>query len=270
MHIYVKWLHLQVLSSFALIAMDLPSLSAALSNSEEQKIQDHLNQTSQEPGAVMFTPPPGWHLAKPESLPPSVKVMVIGKGEQEFPPSINLGTENYNGTLKQYLKQIKTINASQGHEWRDLGTIQTEAGEASYSQAIMKTPWGQVKMMHVILLKKDVVYILTAAALQEEFPRFYKAFFESLRSLRMNPDLYDMVKESERRTHLEKAEVGLKNSLKSSMAKQQSPATTFESEQYQKNYWEPFKAMLSQDYNDLGISWRTQLLDKIQREITEQ
>jgi hypothetical protein len=61
----------------------------------------------------------------------------------------------------------------------------------------MNTQWGRVKMMHVILLKKGVIYILTAAALLEEFPKFYKDFFNSLRSLRVNPDLDEMTQKSE-------------------------------------------------------------------------
>lgn len=135
---------------------------------------------------IVFTPPAGWHSTDSKDLLGSVKVMVVGKGEHEFPPSINLGTETYKGTLKQYLKRIKEINASQGHEWKDLGTIRTPAGEASLSQADTKTKWGEVRMMHVILRKDNTVYILTAASLKEEFPKFYKDFFAAFRSLRFN------------------------------------------------------------------------------------
>lgn len=156
------------------------------SSSEEKEIQEQFIKMSKEPGAVMFTPPAGWHIADPKALPSSVKVMVVGKGTHEYPPSMNLGTEVYNGTLKEYLKQIKAINKSQGYEWKDLGVIQTEAGEASYSQAVMTTEWGKVKMMHVILHKQGVIYILSAAALLDEFPKFYKDFFNSFRSLKFN------------------------------------------------------------------------------------
>lgn len=135
---------------------------------------------------VIFTPPEGWRFADTSMLPPSVKTMVIGKGASEFPPSINLGTENYTGTLKQYLKRIKEINQSQGAEWKDLGMIRTEAGDASLSQVDTKTQWGDVRMMHVILLKDGTVYILTAASLKDEFPSFYKDLFNSLRSLRFD------------------------------------------------------------------------------------
>jgi hypothetical protein len=153
---------------------------------EDRSIQENFLNLAKQSDAVIFTPPSGWHLADPKSLPPSVKVMVVGKGEREFPPSINLGTEKYSGTLKQYLKRIKEINDSQGAVWKDLGKIRTQAGEASLSQVDTQTQWGNVRMMHAILKKEDMVYILTAASLKEEFPKHYKYFFNSLRSLRFN------------------------------------------------------------------------------------
>lgn len=134
--------------------------------------------------SITFTPPQGWKIADASHLPKSVKVMVVGKGDHEYPPSINLGTENYTHTLSDYLKRIKEINAANGTEWKNLGPIQTLAGEANLSQVDTKTQWGDVRMMHVILLKNNVVYILTASALKNEFAKFYTDFFESLRSLR--------------------------------------------------------------------------------------
>ncbi len=49
-----------------------------------------------------------------------------------------------------------------------------------------KTEWGNVRMMHVMLVKNGTVYILTAAALQEEFPEFYKDFFNAMKTLRFS------------------------------------------------------------------------------------
>lgn len=135
---------------------------------------------------VVFTPPAGWGAADSKTLPPSVKAMVIGKGKGTFPPSINLGSEPYQGTVKQYLKIIKAINDSQGSQWKELGTILTAAGEASLSQVDSKSEWGEIRMMHVILKKDDTIYILTAAAKKEEFPLYYKTFFDSMKSLRFS------------------------------------------------------------------------------------
>ena len=135
---------------------------------------------------ALFTPPEGWHLADPKMLPPSVKVMVVGSGTQAFPPSINLGMENYKGTLKNYLQIVKTINESQGATWKDLGKIKTQAGIASLSQVDMTTEWGDVRMMHTILQKEGTVYIMTGASLKDEFSQFSPQFLNSFRSLRFN------------------------------------------------------------------------------------
>lgn len=139
---------------------------------------------TQEFNTIQFTSPLGWHYAEAQSLPKSVRAMVVGKGAREFPPSINLGTEPYKGTLKEYLKIVKAINDTQGANWKDLGTILTDAGEASLSQLDTEGEWGDVRMMHVILLRDEMIYILTAASLKEEFPKFYPEFFRAMRSLR--------------------------------------------------------------------------------------
>jgi hypothetical protein len=142
-----------------------------------------------QPGTVVFTPPPGWHFADKKELSPRVKVMVIGKGLKEFPPSINLTTEEYKGSLKDYLKIVKEINASKRGQWKKLGTINTAAGKASLSQLDTPSQWGDLRMLHAILLSNETIYILTAAALAEEFPKFHKDFFAALKSLRINPEV---------------------------------------------------------------------------------
>jgi len=172
--------------SFLFIQQILLADTPVLSNDETQSIQRQFQEASKEPGAILFTPPSGWRVANPKALPKSVKAMVVGKGAYEFPPSINLSSEIYDGTLKQYLKRVKEINDSRGAQWKDLGKISTEAGPASLSQVDTKTQWGDVRMMHVILKKENTIYIVTASALQKEFPKFYKDFFNSLKSLHFN------------------------------------------------------------------------------------
>lgn len=134
---------------------------------------------------VQFTPPPGWRFAEAANLPKSVKTMVVGEGKNQFPPSMNLGTEEFTGSLKDYLKTIKSVNEVRHASWKDLGTIRTEAGNASLSQVDMKTEWGDVRLMHVIMIHDGVAYILTAAALKDEFPSFYKEFFKAMTSLKI-------------------------------------------------------------------------------------
>ncbi len=179
-------------SSFYVFSLGLLSFSSAATNmspAEEKALQTSFSTLAKEPGAVLFTPPTGWVVADPKSLLPNVKIMVVGKGARDYPPSMNLTIERFSGTLKQYLRIVKVINENRGDEWKDLGLIRTEAGDASLSQVDTKSKWGTERLMHVILIKDQTVYILTAAALKEEFPKFYKEFFNSLRSLRINKEV---------------------------------------------------------------------------------
>lgn len=144
---------------------------------------EHHTESHEATAQASFKSPEGWRYANEKELPSNIKVMVIGKSEYEYPPSINLGTEKFDGTIKDYLKLVKSLNQSMGKEWKDLGKIRTEAGNASLSQSDIKTEWGDVRMMHVILVKSGVAYIMTAASRKEEFPKFYKDFFASMRSL---------------------------------------------------------------------------------------
>jgi hypothetical protein len=160
---------MKIILSAALIFMSL-SLGAFAESPETQAI---------------FTPPQGWRFADPTKLPKHVKVMVVGKGSHGLPPSMNLGYEEFQGNLEDYLKLVKSINDSQGDVWKDLGIIQTEAGAASLSQLDSLTEWGPLKQMHAIFIQNGIAYILTAAALKEEFSQFYPVFFQSLRSLRI-------------------------------------------------------------------------------------
>lgn len=173
--VFVHTVLLLPLSKGLLIAESLPAS------------QQHF-ESAESLGTVRLVPPPGWQMADTKTLPKNVRLMVVGKGKGQFPPSINLATENYNGTLKDYLKLVKSINAAKGVEWKDLGKIQTEAGEGSLSQIDTKLQWGDVKMLHTILVRKGVVYIVTVAALKEEFPSLYQPFFNSMRSLTIDED----------------------------------------------------------------------------------
>jgi hypothetical protein len=143
-------------------------------------------QTSQKPAQeslqAILIPPEGWRFAERSVLPKNVHLMVVGQGKFEMPPSINLALEPFKGSLKEYLQIVKEINAAKGDDWKDLGTINTEAGPASLSQLDTKTQWGNVRMMHIILLKDGTIYILTAAARKEEFPDFYREFFRAMKS----------------------------------------------------------------------------------------
>lgn len=227
---------------------------------------------------AQFTPPQGWRFSTSQPLPDNIQTMVVGKGQHEFPPSMNLGVEYYGGTLKDYLKVVKAINEAQGSEWKDLGTIRTEAGEASLSQQDMKTNWGDVREMHVILVKNGTVYILTAAALKEEFPKFYKDFFLAMRSLRITrKDLFEMVQDPKRRETLKISvtdlyqvwdTIGVSHGQESpDSPKQALGDKVFADQEFQDKYWMPFTAMVEKQYSDMGVNWKEYLLARTKKEL---
>lgn len=231
-------------------------------------------QQAYEPGAVQFVPPHGWRLADEKSLTPNVHIMVVGAGQHEFPPSMNLGIEEYQGTLKEYLKIVKGINDAQGAQWKDLGSIMTEAGEASLSQLDTKTEWGDVRMMHVILLRQATVYILTAAALKEEFPRFYQDFFHAMRSLRVNKSVYEMVENAQKRSSLENSVADLTHAWSTRKEKSSPEASLeptaealFNDKDFQEKFWVPFTTLLDQQYGDMGPDWRKHMLSQTKKEL---
>ncbi len=234
-------------------------------------------QTAQEPGAVIFNPPDSWHLADPQALPPSVKIMVVGQSNTDFPPSINLGTEKHSGNLKEYLKTIKSINDAQGSDWKDLGTIRTQAGTASLSQVDAKTEWGEIRMMHVIILKEDTAYILTAAALKDEFSKYYKDFFKSMRSLRFNKNVYESITNPSLKAKLLSENKSLKSSWEKLVEEEQKnhqntpigqlAQNVFNSEEFQVKFWSPYKDLISRDFQNLGPSWKKQILSQVQSEL---
>lgn len=246
-------------------------------SSSYTSIEQEFIDNASEPGAIMFNPPEGWRLADPKVLPPSVKIMVVGKGHGDFPPSINLGIENYQGSLKEYLKIIKSINEEEGSEWKDLGTIRTQAGTASLSQVDAKTEWGEIRMMHVVLMKEGVVYILTAAATKDEFGRFYKEFFKSMRSLRFNKDVFEMITNHDKKLKFEKECQKLKlgwthicdeENIQSKLHEKDIVIKDlFFSTKFQEKYWNPFKNMISSEFNEMGQAWQKQVLNQLQNEL---
>ncbi len=233
-------------------------------------IQNEYTKALEEPGALLFTPPEGWSVADPSQLPPRVKVMVIGKGAANYPPSMNLGMEPYKGTVNDYLKSVKAINDSHGSEWKNLGMITTQAGNASLSQVDMTTQWGDVRLMHVILKKDGILYVLTAAALKSEFSTFYKDFFAAFRSVRFNKDAFSMLASSRRKSELQKAVKTLQDNWQAYIQQNNASgnlAAVFQSDPFYHEQWLPFVQMLEKDYSDMGPVWKDYLLNKTKNDL---
>lgn len=160
---------------------------------------------------VCFTPPVGWQMADPSQLPPCVKWMVVGKGPSFFPPSLNLSTEPYKGSLKAFLKRVRQADEAKGYIWKDLGTLRTDAGVGSLIQIDMESEWGKKRSMQLILVKNGQLYILNATSLKEEFALFYKDFFAAMRSLHILKDPIEMLPLPHDRNTLRKAIEKLKS-----------------------------------------------------------
>ena len=243
-------------------------------SSDKQNITESDLQSNETKWFVNFKPPNGWRIANSKDLPSSVKIMVVGQGSYDFPPSINLGTEKFDGTLNKYLKTIREINRTQGAELKDLGTLQTKAGNASLSQVDAKTEWGDVRMMHVILLRNNIVYILTVAALKEEFPKFYKEFFRSMRSLTLSNDPVDLLTSSQEKKMYYTEKKKLKKRFKElavskniSLKNDDETLNHFDSQEFKNQYGIPYIAKIENEFASYGQEWKTQVLNDLKKDL---
>lgn len=254
--------------TFGTMVLSSPVIQAELVDSTVEAI----NETTS-PGIAVFIPPKGWGAAEQKSLSPHVKTLVVGpKLQNDMPPSMNLMIEPYQGTLKSYLKNVKKINDAHGDTWKDLGFLKTKAGDASLSQVEIRSKWGGEKLMHAIIVKNGYAYVLTAAAAKNEFGRFYQQFYTALRSLQIYDNLFEVVKNQDKREKLEKAYANIKNSFAQTLNSQNSAdeslkEQTFQNDDFQNNLWQPFAAMLQRDYSDLGEEWQIAVLTSLQEEL---
>lgn len=234
-------------------------------------------ETQDEEPIVYFKPPKNWLLADANALLPSVKVIVIGKGNSALPPSINLSWEPYQFTLKQYLQAVKNRNTAQGYEWKDMGMIQTDAGPGDLSMVDSKSAWGDVRSMHLILLKDKRIYILTASAVKSEFSNFYKEFFDSIKSLKVAKNVYDLVENKQQRAQLQNAVRKLMGQWKEMISTAQSTNPTlqpvaikekvFNSAEFQNQILTPFRETLNEKFGQQGQELNTLFLQKIEDQL---
>jgi len=133
------------------------------------------------------TPPKDWEAVEQTALTGQVKMAFIKKEAKEgFCPSLNLVEEQFSGNLNNYLNDVKAIHEqNRNNRWRRLGKVQTAAGEAELTEIDTNTPFGPVRLLQLFLLKEKCVYILTAAALKKDIPRFYADFQKSFYSFRL-------------------------------------------------------------------------------------
>lgn len=233
-------------------------------------------KAAEEPGAILFNPPEDWKVVDPKLLPKHVKAMIIGKGKSNFPPSINIGMEKWAGTVKEYLQRVvKPANDNAHCDWKDLGTIKTQAGEASLSQVDIESSWGSQRLMHVIIKKSDNLYVVTAAALKEEFPEFYKEFFTAMRSIRFNKDVFEMIPGTKRRNELKASIEKLLASWQKILDDSRSDdsgcteSIALKNEAFRKEYWEPFTEMLDRSFADMNDVWHKHVRNQVECDLAQ-
>ncbi|MBS0620778.1 MAG: hypothetical protein JSS61_04895 [Verrucomicrobia bacterium] len=199
-----------------------------------------------------FLPPSQWQIAPPEKLSSRVKMAFMKKTSSGLCPSINLAVERTDATLGEYLKAVKeTYERDRNKHWRALGKVKTAAGLAQLTEVDLPSEWGPVRILQQIFLKEGHAYILTAAALREEFAEHYKEIQTSFRSFTLTNDLLSTIPELQRRSLLkEKQEHLLLAALDDS----------FDEENFQKECWLPFQEMILSQFSDMGPFWQTLIL----------
>jgi hypothetical protein len=149
----------------------------------------------------LFDPPSGWEIAQLKNPSPHVKVSFLGKSSKEFHPSINLAIEEVDVSLKEYVKAVKELQSADPKiKWRDLGALSMEAGEGRLTEMSSASHWGDIKILQAFLVEGTFAYILTAAVLKEDFFKFKNEILRSFQSLKVIPDLWTPIADTEKQT----------------------------------------------------------------------
>ena len=190
----------------------------------------------------LFIPPQGWECALPQNLSPCVQIGFLGKGAHPFRPSLNLAIEEIDVSLKGYLKAVKEIHlATPQTTWRDLGKFITASGEGRLTEITMTTAGGDVRMLQMIFVKRNIAYILTGATLKDEFLQFQETFTKAFQSLRLLDDLFSPLN-SEKKQQFENNFTALGQSI------------TNESER--EKQWIDWQKLVFQEAQELGSYWQ--------------
>lgn len=158
----------------------------------------------------IFQPPSDWEIAQLKTPSPYVQIGFLGKGSSEFRPTLNFATEDVDGSLKEYVKAVKEIHLLEPQvKWRDLGKFATKAGEGRLTEISKPSPYGEMKVLQAIIVKDSKAYILTAAVLKQDFPKFQTQILDAFHSLDLTPDLWTPIADAEKRKELREFFSGL-------------------------------------------------------------
>jgi hypothetical protein len=247
-----------------------------------------------------FIPPKKWEIANPEILAPRVHICFLGKSSKGLAPSINLASEKVDISLDAYIEEVRKIHAADPNSrWRDLGKYKTLLGEGRLTELETHAETGIVRMVQLIVIKDHVAYILTAGALKEEFPKYYKLFDQTLRSMQSSKDLIESYSSKESRQKLSMLVQNVEQQFKAAKFTQPDiagvfkkefrmdlpPASflnraiktldkqfktavkdndAFNSKDFQESAWQPFEKKVINDFTEMGPYWQILLLQDIQ------
>ena len=142
-----------------------------------------------------FIPPSGWEIAQPKTAAPHVKIGFLGKGSTEFRPSINLALEEgVDVPFKEYIKTVKELHKEDPKaRIRDLGTFPMRCGQGALLEISSSSAWGEIKVLQALFVKDETAYILTAAVLKDDLPKFQKDLLSAMRTLQLTDNLCSLI-----------------------------------------------------------------------------
>lgn len=224
---------------------------------------------SKEPSQPFFIPPKGWDVADPKAFSPSVQIAFLKNTGKGFCPSMNLAVEETEASLSEYLKAVKAIHEQdKGTHWRSLGKVRTTAGLGQLTEIDATTPFGPVRLLQLIFMKEGHAYVLTAAALREEFSNFYKAFQDSFRSFVLTSDLFASIPQLDQRENLKLAQAKLYSAAEERMLAQEKITNLMEDPAFREKHWTAYQKTVLSDFEEMGAHWQILVLRNAYEKLT--
>lgn len=114
---------------------------------------------------------------------PSVLKNYLYKEKTGFSPSFNICRETISVKEAEYIKAVKNNLLSHAeYTITELPKLKTKAGKAYFFQIDKKDKWGDVRLLQLILCKKNEVYVITSCALKKDYDKFEDTFIKAFKS----------------------------------------------------------------------------------------
>lgn len=137
---------------------------------------------------LSITPPDDWVQLSPDDSP-SAEASWLKKSKKMFSPSLNLTTEKISVSLDEYVQEVRKIYQKNSQvRWRPLGKLETGAGTGELTELDFKTQWGAVRMLQLLLVRDNCAYIVTGAALKDEFSTYQRTFRDVFKKIQPIPE----------------------------------------------------------------------------------